>query len=182
MEKKVSLDAKALYAAFTVIASLVSSNLSYWIVLSKAENTVTDFGIYCLLSLLMVAVSLLLSWVIMLVYLFFKFPALYSKSDDKNLWAKKTLSLLLIGELARFIISVLTFRRYFDKTSVQIYQIIYGFWLDEATTGILSLMDMTVYAAVYLALLAIFLAGIFFMCKKLWALGKRDYENLYKTE
>lgn len=182
MNKKVSLDAKALYAVATVVASLLTSNLSYWIVLSKAEDTVTDFWVYCLLSLLMAAVSLLLNWLIMLVFLFFKFPALYSKSDDKKLWAKKTLSLILPGELARFIISVLMFRRYFDKTSVQIYQILYGFWLDAATTGILSLLDMTVYAVIYLVLLAAFLAGIFLMCKKLWALGKRDYENIYKTE
>lgn len=182
MHKKVSLDAKALYAVATVLAGLIASNLSYWIVLSKAENTVTDFWVYCLLSLLTAAVSLLLNWVIMLVFLFFKFPALYSKSEDKKLWAKKTVSLILPGELARFIISVLMFRRYFDKTSVQMYQLVYGFWMDGFTTGILSLLDMMVYAAVYLLLLAVFLAGIFFMCRKLWMLGKRDYENLYKTE
>ncbi len=182
MERKVSIDSKALYAAFTVIACLVSSNLSYWIVMSKAEGTVTNFGVYCLLSLLMTVVSLLLSWVIVFLYLFKKFPTFYHKTESKNIWAKKTLSLILPGELARFIISVLTFRRYFDKTTVQLYQIIYGFWLDDATIGIFSLLDMAVYAVVYLAVNAVFLAGVFFTCKKLWALGKRDYENLYKTE
>lgn len=182
MSKKVSFDTKFLYAVFTVVSAIAASNLSYWLIMRVLGKNVADIAVYCLISVLMTAVSVILSWAIMFVFLYKKVPGLYFKSDDKKLWVKQTVSLILPGELARFIISVLTFRRYFDKASVQFYNVVYGLWADEITVGILNVIDYMVYGAVYVFLLAVFLLGIFFMYRRLWLLGKRDYENLYKTE
>lgn len=179
MEKRVSMDMRAIYAVVAFIAMLISSNLSYWIVNAIFKSTLTNIAVYVLALLIMTALHLVISWGVTAVFLFIKFPSLYHRSEDKNMWAKKTVSLVIVGEIARFLGCVLFFRRYLDKVSSEWYNIIYGAWVDKYTFGPLNVIDSAVYALIYLAITAVFLTGVFFMCKKLWELGKKDFENIY---
>lgn len=129
--------------------------------------------------LVMTLLHLVISIGITAVFLYIKFPSLYHRSEDKNMWLKKTVGLVVIGEGVRFIGCVLMFRRYLDKVSSLWYQLIYGAYVDGFTFGILNILDSIVYAAIYLFITAFFLACVFFICKKLWRLGEIDYDNIY---
>ncbi len=178
MEKKVSMDIKAIYAMVAFVAMLISSNLSYWIVTAVLEKLPANVFITLFGLLVMTALHVVISWGITSVFLFIKFPALYHRSEDKNIWAKKTVSVIIIGEIARFLGCVLFYRRYLDKVSSIWFQFIFGS-ADEITFGPLNVIDSIVYAIIYLSITAVFLAGVFFTCKKLWELGKKDFENIY---
>lgn len=179
MEKKVSLDSKFLYVVMTFLASMVSSNLIYWAVDATAQKIPHPAVVYPLFLIIMPALYILLCWVIVGLYLYKKFPTLYHRSEDKKLWIKKTVGLILPGELARYITSVLFYDRYFEKVTTSMYHLVYGSYMDESTVGVFDYIDDAVYSVIYFVLLGVFLAGTFFMCKKLWELGKKDYENLY---
>lgn len=182
MEKKVSLDSKLIYAVMTFLASVISSNIIYWAVEATAQKIPHPAAVYPLFLLVMPALYILLCWGIMFLYLYRKFPTLYHRSDDSRLWIKKTVSLILPGELVRYITCVLFYDRYFEKVTTTMYHIIYGSKMDESTIGVFDFIDDAVYSVIYFVLLAAFLAGIFFVCKKLWETGKKDYENLYGAE
>ena len=94
MEKKVSMDIKAIYAMVAFVAMLISSNLSYWIVTAVLEKLPANVFITLFGLLVMTALHVVISWGITSVFLFIKFPALYHRSEDKNIWTKKTKSLM----------------------------------------------------------------------------------------
>ena len=182
MEKKVSLDSKFIYVVMTFLASIISSNLVYWAVESIAEKIPHPAVVYPLFLLVMPMLYILLCWVIVGVYLYKKFPTLYHRSEDEKLWIKKTIGLILPGELTKYIACVLFYDRYFEKVTTSMYYMVYGSKMDESTVGVFDFIDDAVYSVIYFVILAAFLAGVFFLCKKLWMLGKKDYENQYGKE
>ena len=179
MEKRVSMDMKVMYAVVAFVAMLISSNLSYWLVNSILEKLPANVFLSIVGLLGMTLLHLIISWGITAVFLFIKFPSLYHRSEVKNMWVKKTVCLVIIGEIARFLGCVLFFRRYLDKVSSLWYDIIYGAHVDVYTFGVLNILDSIVYAVIYLCITAVFLLGVFLICKKLWRLGEIDYDNIY---
>lgn len=129
-----------------------------------------------------------------IVYLMFfrrKFPNFYEPSEDPKRWLKKSVILILPGELIRFFICIIPLG-FFGSTGVfagiptYLFELTYLKWFDRTyavrQTGQFIFADFAAYAVCYLAYSIIHLLGIFFICKTVWKKAGEEYDDLIRPE
>ena len=118
-------------------------------------------------------------------------PAHYQPSDDKRLWLKNALRLILPGEIVRFLLgtSCLGFIGSFGLLSLiptfvfeQTYMIWSGRYKAIRQKAEFIFVDYLAYFGIYLIYLALFLLAVLAIYRYLWNVGKREKEELIVHE
>ena len=120
-----------------------------------------------------------------------RIPAHYQPSDDKQLWLKNALRLILPGEIVRFLLgtSCLGFIGSFGLLSLiptfvfeQTYVIWSGRYKAIRQKAEFIFADYLAYVGIYLIYLALFLLAVLAIYRYLWNVGKREKEELIVHE
>lgn len=120
-----------------------------------------------------------------------RIPAHYQPSDDKRLWLKNALRLILPGEIVRFLLgtSCLGFIGSFGLLSLiptfvfeQTYVIWSGRYKAISQKAEFIFADYLAYVGIYLIYLALFLLAVLAIYRYLWNVGKREKEELIVHE
>ena len=118
-------------------------------------------------------------------------PAHYQPSDDKRLWLKNALRLILPGEIVRCLLgtSCLGFIGSFGLLSLiptfvfeQTYVIWSGRYKAISQKAEFIFVDYLAYVGIYLIYLALFLLAVLAIYRYLWNVGKREKEELIVHE
>ena len=118
-------------------------------------------------------------------------PAHYQPSDDKRLWLKNALRLILPGEIVRCLLgtSCLGFIGSFGLLSLiptfvfeQTYVIWSGRYKAIRQKAEFIFVDYLAYVGIYLIYLALFLLAVLAIYRYLWNVGKREKEELIVHE
>ena len=118
-------------------------------------------------------------------------PAHYQPSDDKRLWLKNALCLILPGEIVRCLLgtSCLGFIGSFGLLSLiptfvfeQTYVIWSGRYKAIRQKAEFIFVDYLAYVGIYLIYLALFLLAVLAIYRYLWNVGKREKEELIVHE
>lgn len=190
MKRPVETIPKLLYTILTLFANSMATVLGLviirWIltaIMSKIELTQTQINVFSVIP--MFVLELALSWGIIFIFFKNQFPKLYEVSEDKNLMIKKMVSFIWIGESIRFIICLFRLGLGNLAATVQnMYMLTYLKWFDRyyavRQLGETHFGDYFAYIVCYLIYFAIFMIGIYFICKWLWNKGKMDYDDLIR--
>ena len=194
MKKKISVDKMFLYGVLTLFANYIASWLGLLIPstlfggLTTASTTVINIvGIVTVFPL-----TFFFAWGIC-YFVFFKrhFPAIYEKSEYPKLWLKKTVLLILPGEIIRFFACLFSLgfsgsTGMFALIPTYLFELTYLKWFDRSDSvrqmGEFIFADYVAYTICYLIYILIYLIGIFFICKKIWKKTKEDYDDLIRPE
>lgn len=118
-------------------------------------------------------------------------PAHYQPSDDKQLWLKNALRLILPGEIVRCLLGVscLGFINSFGLLSLiptfvfeQTYMILSGRYKAIRQKAEFIFADYLAYVGIYLIYLALFLLAVLAIYRYLWNVGKREKDELIVHE
>ena len=118
-------------------------------------------------------------------------PAHYQPSDDKRLWPKNALRMILPGEIVRCILgaSCLGFTGSFGLLSLiptfvfeQTYVILSGRNNAIRQKAEFIFADYLAYVGIYLIYLALFLLTVLTIYRYLWNVGKREKEEMIVRE
>jgi hypothetical protein len=132
-----------------------------------------------------------ISLAVLFVYLKNRVPAHYQPSDEKWLWLKNGIRLILPGEIVRCILGVCTLGSV-NNTGLlslvptfvfeQTYMIQSG--RHEAIRQELNFIfvDYLAYIGIYLIYLAVFLVAVLAIYRYLWNVGKRERDELIVRE
>lgn len=120
-----------------------------------------------------------------------RIPAHYQPSDDKQLWLKNALRLILPGEIVRCLLGVscLGFINSFGLLSLiptfvfeQTYMILSGRYKAIRQKAEFIFADYLAYVGIYLIYLALFLLAVLAIYRYLWNVGKREKDELIVHE
>ncbi len=189
--KKIQAKDIIIYGFVTCIANLLASLAVMFIL--KILVTPMEKGAFA--YVLTVVILLVGCFGIPLAVLFGywknRVPAHYQPSDDKRLWLKNALRLVLPGEIVRCILgaSCLGFINSFGLLSLiptfvfeQTYMIWSGRYKAIRQKAEFIFADYLAYVGIYLIYLALFLLAVFAIYRYLWNVGKREKEELIVHE
>jgi len=132
-----------------------------------------------------------ISLAVLFIYLKNRVPAHYQPSDEKWLWAKNGIRLILPGEIVRFLLGVFCLGSVnsFGLLSLaptfvyeQTYLIQSGRFEAIRQELRFIFVDYLAYIGVYLVYLAVFLVAVLAVYRYLWNVGKRERDELIVHE
>ncbi|MCH5183824.1 MAG: hypothetical protein J1E00_06585 [Oscillospiraceae bacterium] len=152
---------------------------------SMSQTAINVFGI-----LTVVPITLLLSWLLLFLMMKSTFSKLYRSSEDSRLWLKKAIVCILPGEAFRYFLCLLTLgisggTGEFAALVTYLFDSVYlpnvGRAYAVRQLGERIFSDYAGYTLCYLIYLLVYLAGVLFLCRRIWKKRQKEHEEMLRV-
>ena len=180
-----------LFYAFLMFLSNYIAFLMSGVVINILIQPIADKMFPILLVICVFAVYILIGLSVPLIAVFFFFRSAvceqYFPSDDKLLWIKSCIKLILPAEIIRFLVCLRTLGHintsgFFAPLPTLLFENTYLVWSNrhEQVRQMLqyNFVDFVVYAVCYIIYLAIHLAIVMIIYRHFWLESQKDREDL----